>query len=262
MFPSKINGELPAVNNSILLDCEAGEAADWGGWCECKAGEDGGCRFLTRLVDRDHLLSQFPWVVFVILAELFVRVIPSLLLVSLNAVMIHQFHAIIEKRDILRARTFVRGSAQLSIAAAGDNKEQHRVELNQDITTIKQKLKPRFCQNKNKTENSRYEKPKNTFFLVSKKDRSLIKLLFVMSVVFFVANIPMAFIRTVQAFNISSDTQVFKQFIIISNVAEIFFAASNFYLYCLCNNKFRTTVSANIFHCLPHCWTESFRLYL
>ena len=80
------------------------------------------------------------------------------------------------------------------------------------------------------------------YYDISKKDRSLIRLLFMMSIVFFATNIPMAVARIMQAFG-HTDNKVFKDFVVVANVMEIFFASSNFYLYCFCNHQFRRNVS-------------------
>ena len=49
-----------------------------------------------------------------------VRIIPSFLLVSLNAKMIQRFHEVIERRNILQAKTFIEGSSKLSLANITD----------------------------------------------------------------------------------------------------------------------------------------------
>lgn len=64
-----------------------------------------------------------------------------------------------------------------------------------------------------------------------------------MSLVFFVTNIPMGVGRIIQSLGISSKDNFFKEFAIVANVMEISFAASNFYLYCFCNRQFRRNVS-------------------
>ena len=86
------------------------------------------------------------------------------------------------------------------------------------------------------------EDSKPKYYDISKKDRSLIRLLFMMSIVFFATNIPMAVARIMQAFG-HTDNKVFKDFVVVANVMEILFAASNFYLYCFCNHQFRRNVS-------------------
>ena len=48
------------------------------------------------------------------------RIIPSFLLVSLNAKMIQRFHEVIERRNILQAKTFIEGSSKLSLANITD----------------------------------------------------------------------------------------------------------------------------------------------
>ena len=81
------------------------------------------------------------------------------------------------------------------------------------------------------------------YYEISAKDKSLIRLLFAMSLVFFATNIPMAIGRIIESFDISTDEPYFKEFTIVANVLEIIFAASNFYLYCFCNYHFRKNVS-------------------
>ena len=49
-----------------------------------------------------------------------IRIIPSFLLVSLNAKMIQRFHEVIERRNILQAKTFIEGSSKLSLANITD----------------------------------------------------------------------------------------------------------------------------------------------
>ena len=39
-------------------------------------------------------------------------------------------------------------------------------------------------------------------------------------------------IRIIQSFDVSLDQKFYKEFVIVANVMEIMFAASNFYLYC------------------------------
>ena len=83
------------------------------------------------------------------------------------------------------------------------------------------------------------------YYEISKKDKSLIRLLFMMSLVFFATNIPMAIGRIIESFDFSStDDKFFKEFAVVTNVMEIFFASSNFYLYCFCNYQFRRNVGS------------------
>ena len=49
-----------------------------------------------------------------------IRIIPSFLLFSLNAKMIQRFHEVIERRNILQAKTFIEGSSKLSLANITD----------------------------------------------------------------------------------------------------------------------------------------------
>ena len=243
--------------------------------CECDVFIPPECHFRRKIITKDDILHTFPWVVYVVLAELFVKVIPSFLLVSLNALMINRFHKVIERRSILRAKTFVEGSTRLSLIAditdiqesnLADKDTSRRVsilEVAKEDTKIDEKsvnhntndlIYQKASGFRLNTENI-LKKPKSSknehskTYLVSKKDKSLIKLLFVLSLVFFVANIPMAIGRTLGAFGYSSnDHFVMKVFFTICNILEFFFAASNFYLYCFCNAKIRKKVCSLVFH--------------
>ena len=87
------------------------------------------------------------------------------------------------------------------------------------------------------------EQPTPRTYIISRKEKSLIKLLFVLSLVFFVANIPMAIARVMVSLGFTNEHHIMmKVFFIICNLLEFFFAASNFYLYCLCNAKIRRKV--------------------
>ena len=44
-----------------------------------------------------------------------IRILPSFLLVTLNAKMIQRFHEVIERRSILQAKIFIEGSSKLSL---------------------------------------------------------------------------------------------------------------------------------------------------
>lgn len=67
------------------------------------------------MVDQEDMMGQYPWVVYVIFAEMFTRIIPSFLLVILNTKMIKRFHEVIEKRCIMRAKNFMEGSSKLNL---------------------------------------------------------------------------------------------------------------------------------------------------
>ena len=76
---------------------------------------------------------------------------------------------------------------------------------------------------------------------MSKKDRMAMKLLVFLSIEFCFTNIPMAVVKIAMAFGYS-DEPVFHEFVVFSIILEITFAASNFYLYCLCNSQVRKKV--------------------
>ena len=76
---------------------------------------------------------------------------------------------------------------------------------------------------------------------ISKKDQNAMKLLFFLSIEFFFTNIPMAVVKIAMSFGYS-DEAIFEEFVVLSIVLEVSFAASNFYLYCLCNSQIRRKV--------------------
>ena len=81
---------------------------------------------------------------------------------------------------------------------------------------------------------------------MSKKDRMAMKLLVFLSIEFCFTNIPMAVVKIAMAFGYS-DEPVFHEFVVFSIILEITFAASNFYLYCLCNSQVRKKVHRSSF---------------
>ena len=96
---------------------------------------------------------------------------------------------------------------------------------------------------KNKSEKRlRFRSGKNSQF-ISKRDQNLINLFFVLYFLFLLCNIPMAIIRILMGTGINTDTPTFREFRVLSNTMEVFFAASNFYLYCLCNMQIRRKVN-------------------
>ena len=82
---------------------------------------------------------------------------------------------------------------------------------------------------------------------ISKRDQNLINLMIVLNVVFLVTNLPMAIARILIGFGIDTTNHLFKEFEAVSNSLEVFFAASNFYLYCFCNMQIRKKVSMCMF---------------
>ena len=78
---------------------------------------------------------------------------------------------------------------------------------------------------------------------VSKRDKNLINLMIVLNIIFLVTNLPMAIARIMIGCGIDTTNHFFREFEAVSNSLEVFFAASNFYLYCLCNMQIRKKVS-------------------
>ena len=241
-------------------------SSDLGDPCECNPSgvrELLECRHMSLVVTKH--LQTYPWIVYVVLAELFVKILPSFLLVSLNALMINRFHKVIERRSVMRAKCFVEGSSKLSLIADITDiresnladKEPHRrssilVSTRNDKprkATIYRKASGFRLNTENILRKSKVpenEQPRT--YLISKKEKSLIKLLFVLSLVFFMANIPMGIARILDAFGFTmKDYFVMEVFSTTCNILEVVFAASNFYLYCFCNAKIRRKVCSNIF---------------
>ena len=77
---------------------------------------------------------------------------------------------------------------------------------------------------------------------ISKKDRNLINLFFTLYGLFLICNIPMAIVRIVISTGLDPTIKTFREFRVLSNTLEVVFAASNFYLYCLCNVQIRRKV--------------------
>ena len=200
--------------------------------CDCSPSEplDGlECKWVE--VVRQDVRGRYPWVTYVILTELFVKILPTVLLLALNFLMADRFYRIVEQRRILRARNFVSGSGQLLAGAEGTEgkvgKAQDRKGLarNSSLTSL----------NLESTHQRSFLVGIKTF---SDKDKNIITLLFFLTLIFIVTNIPMAGARIMEAFG---HTRA-PIFICTVNILEVSFAASNFYLYCLCNARIREKV--------------------
>ena len=76
---------------------------------------------------------------------------------------------------------------------------------------------------------------------ISKKDQHAMKLLLFLGIEFFFTNIPMAIVKIAMSLGYN-DEPVFREFVVLSIVLEVSFAASNFYLYCICNSIIRRKV--------------------
>ena len=179
--------------------------------CECDT-TIGTCRYVA--VASEEIQMTFPWVTYVILSEMFVKIIPAIALVILNAVVIDGFQKVIKRRS----------------------------------TLCIQDVQMKACYVQNEISKSCPEHKKFVFFhkigklrKVPKRDKNIMKLLLVMSIVFFCTNVPMAVGRIMSASGFQHQLG-FQQFVILSNVLEVFYAASNFYLYCFCNSQIRKKV--------------------
>ena len=70
-----------------------------------------------------------------------------------------------------------------------------------------------------------------------------LRLLTFMATEFIVTNIPMAVVKICLACGLDSKQPGFKEFQTLSIVLEVFFAASDFYIFCFCHKTFRKKVS-------------------
>ena len=68
------------------------------------------------------------------------------------------------------------------------------------------------------------------------------QLIFFLSVEFIVTSIPMTVVKILVACGHDSSETIFKDFQTVSIVLEVFFAASDFYLFCWCHQAFREKV--------------------
>ena len=78
---------------------------------------------------------------------------------------------------------------------------------------------------------------------ISKRDKNLVNLMIVLNIIFLVTNLPMAIARIMIGCGIDTTNHMFREFEAVSNSLEVFFASSNFYLYCLCNMQIRKKVT-------------------
>ena len=77
----------------------------------------------------------------------------------------------------------------------------------------------------------------------SQHSLNTLRLLVFMGFEFIVTNIPMAVVKICLACGLDSKNPGFKEFQTLSIVLEVFFAASDFYLFCFCHKTFRKKVS-------------------
>ena len=203
--------------------------------CDCSPSEplDGlKCKWVE--VVRPDIRGRYPWVTYVILTELFVKILPAVLLLTLNFLMADRFYRIVEQRRLLRAKNFASGSGQLLPATEGD-----KGEASKDGKEL-----ARNCSLTNPTPGVLHQRS----FLVGiktlcDKDKNIITLLFFLTLIFIVTNMPMAGARIMQAFGHTLAGTSASIFSCIVNILEVSFAASNFYLYCLCNARIREKVT-------------------
>ena len=194
------------------------------------------CGYVSSV--RDHLLRTYPWVTFVILTEMLAKILPAILLVVLNILMILGYKEALHRRHMMSSCRKI----------INENEDNKRSTNGQKLTI---KWEPSVtgssvtnCNGDSKTSErktslTRQQKRRSAF---NKKEKNLINLLMLLGCVFFITNIPIAIAKILLAFGFSKE-KYFEEFIVISNILEVFFAASNFYLYCLFNVQVRQKVS-------------------
>lgn len=148
------------------------------------------CRYISET--EDEFVGSYPWIVYTVLTEMIMKILPCFILVILNSSIIIRF------------------------------RNSRKRVLNSIVR--------RNSKRKNKDS-------------ISKRDRNLINLMIVLNVIFLLTNLPMAIARILIGCGIDTTKHLFREFEAVSNSLEVFFAASNFYLYCLCNMQIRKKVS-------------------
>ena len=197
--------------------------------CDCVAAPLGHkCMYQT--VVRNGMLGGSPWVTYVILTELMLKILPSILLLILNFLMAERYYQVVETRAKQRASSFVAGSSQL-MSAEGINTPDKKNHFK-----AKKQALAYGCSQKQRNPRLGAGKGLKTF---STKDKSLLLLLFTLTIVFIITNIPMAVVRIMTAF----DRFIPPILKCVVNVLELSFASTNFYLYCLCNERIRKKVA-------------------
>ena len=172
---------------------------------------DATCRYESEL--KEETVGSYPWIVYTVLSELIMKIIPALLLVVLNTMIIIKFK-----------------KTRISVAKNNQGIERQRGALTK--------------------RNSIYAgvQQRNSYSLAKRRrDQNLINLLFVLYFIFLLTNMPMAVGRIMIGCGIDTKVPPFREFEVVSNTLEVVFAASNFYLYCLCNTQIRTKVD-KVFH--------------
>ena len=199
------------VQECVRISIAVNQTSMQGEECECDTNI-GTCRYVA--VASEEIQMTFPWVTFVILSEMFVKIIPAIILVILNAVVIDGLQKVLKRRNTLCIQ-----DAQMKAYHVKSEILKSCPEYKESVYLHKiAKLRK-----------------------VSKRDTNIMKLLLVMSLVFFCTNVPMAVGRIMSAVGFHHQLG-FQQFVILSNVLEVFYAASNFYLYCFCNSQIRNKV--------------------
>ena len=177
---------------------------------------DATCRYESEL--KEETVGSYPWIVYTVLSELIMKIIPALLLVVLNTMIIIKFK-----------------KTRISVA-----KNCQGIERQRGVLTKRNSIYAGVQQ-------------RNSYSLAKRRrDQNLINLLFVLYFIFLLTNMPMAVGRIMIGCGIDTKVPPFREFEVVSNTLEVVFAASNFYLYCLCNTQIRTKVDKvlHIYTCL------------
>ncbi|XP_023338010.1 uncharacterized protein LOC111708772 [Eurytemora carolleeae] len=204
-------------------------------------------------------LSKFSiWILYVVCAELMIRILPGVILILLNSIMIRDFNAALERRKRLQASKFLQSTSRLSLVESENSDgNKNLAELNEEKPSVQnvfgimrwRPFQPNEDEGKNGGLTTTTESMVQIWRMKAKtsaRDQNIIKLLFNLSLIFVLTEIPMAICRILQAISPRSsvdDTAVVMEiYIVFCNVLEIIFASSNFYLYVFCNKEIRNKV--------------------
>lgn len=251
--PVRQTGNNQSLASGVVCDCGSAVPVGWA------------CRYEAST--QVQIFGTAPWVTYIFLTELMVKVLPSILLLVLNLLMADRFYKVVQRRRAMRARVFMRGSSRLSLHGEEEGSEAPQVAavISRRASTMEaaasftletefpgKRPESQFAKNQHSIRKS-IRIGIQTF---SRKEKNIITLLFLLSLAFAITNIPMAVCQMLRAFGHFSPTELPNQTIwAVVNNLEVMFIASNFYLYCFCNTKIRNKVSFTKKHKKISCHT-------
>ena len=202
------------LEEKIVYDCYRATLNMESCGCSSNNSSSNPCGFISTV--RENLLSTYPWITYTVLAEMIAKIIPAILLVILNILMIRGYTAALHRRYRMSHHTKVE-----DLPEGNKKAEKRKIVSWENIED-------------NDTKRRKYKR-------FNRKEKNLINLLLLLGCVFLVTNIPIAIAKILLACGYKEE-QYFEQFVVLSNVLEVFFASSNFYLYCLFHGQVRQKV--------------------